>query len=133
MTVVVSGSFAEFDPEEVIEKIDGHLKVIFDRRENDKSAWFEKMRKNGKKKGFWFFKKILPWPEEELKRIWKYGFNSDDNWYCGSPKYRIWDKWDETIKTFERLKAFCQLSTDAGNVTVHLSKEDALFAYNWNV
>lgn len=131
MNNVISGSFAEFDPEEVIESVDRHLTDIYARREVEKQEWFDKKRKTGKVTGFWLWKKKVPYEQEELEIWWEKGLTGD--WYFESPKYRIWDKWDETIRAFERIKAFCQLATDAGNMTFHLSKEDALFAYNWNV
>lgn len=129
MTNVISGSFSEFNPEEVIERIEVHLKRIQIMKEDAKDEWFKTKREEGKKIGFWFLKKNVPWTEEELEEFWLKG---SGEWYFDSPKYEVWDTWNSTINRFQRILDFCQLATAAGNRTVHLSKEDALFAYNWS-
>lgn len=131
MNNVVSGSFAEFDPNSVIESINENLKIIFKTREDDKQKWFADRREKGKTTGIWWWKKTEPWDETELNELWLYGDDGDDGDFW-SAKYRLWDKWDYTISAFEKLRTFCELAIDQGNNSVHLSKEDAVFALNWN-
>lgn len=128
MTEKTTGSWSSFDPQEVIERIEVHLKRIEIIREDKKKEWFQEKREEGKTTGFWFFKKTVPWTEEELEKIWKYGAT---DFFLDSPKFALWNTWNQTVNNFERIRDFCQLATDAGNRTVNLSKEDALFAYNW--
>src|SRR5215217_2240633 len=129
MTDTTSGSFSQFNPAEVMERIDVHLERINIIREDTKSEWFSENRDKGKSVGFWPFRKTIRWKEEELEKLWKEG---DTGWYWDSPKYDLWDQWNTSVKNFERIRDFCQLAIDAGNKTVNLSKEDALFAYNWS-
>jgi len=129
MSEKTTGSWSSFDPQEVIERVEVHLKRIEILREDKKREWFQEKREKGKTTGFWFFKENVPWTEEELEKLWSHGY---DEWYWHSPKYELWDTWIATINNFERIRDFCQLAIDAGNRTVNLSKEDALFAYNWS-
>lgn len=132
MTDITTGSWSIFVPEEVIERIEVHLKRIEIIKNDAKEEWYKEKREEGNTTGFWFFKETKPWTEEELDEYWASGPPNRDAWYYFPPKYRIWDKWDTTINNFERIRDFCQLAIDAGNRTVNLSKEDALFAYNWS-
>lgn len=129
MSNTTSGSWSTFYPQEVIDRISVHLQRIEIGREDKKKEWFDNKREEGKKVGIPFFKKRVDYTKEELQRIWEYG---DDEWYWCSPKYEIWDTWNPTIRNFERIRDFCQLAIDTGNRTVNLSKEDALFAFNWS-
>ena len=130
MDNVVSGSFAQFSPEEAIKYIDSHLELIENTKAEDRQAWFDKMHERGKTTGIWFWKKTEPWDADELENIWIHGFG--DEWYW-APKRKHWDKWDETILAFNRLKSFCQVAIESGNTVVHLSKEDANFAFRWQL
>lgn len=126
---VISGSFAEFNPETVIDRINYWLSEIESTREKEKKKWFDEKRAEGVTTGFWFFKKNKPWNEDKLLNLWNYG--RGDDWYHETPKYKIWEYWNKAINKFERIKKFCELATDAGNSTVMLSKEDALWALDW--
>jgi hypothetical protein len=126
MTDVISGSFSEFDPQEAVRKIDEHLELLYKTRQDEKDAWFDRNREAVS--GILWWKKNKSYTNDELEEIWN---GSKSDWYFNSPKYRHWDHWYETIKAFNKIKSFCQLATAAGNKTVNLSKEDALFAYNW--
>lgn len=129
MTQVISGSFAEFDPEEVVWHIDEHLQHLRLTRQKEKDDWYEARKVEGKTVGSLFWKKTVPYTQQELDDYWHKG--KDDGWHFHSPKYNLWDCWSTTINKFEKLKSFCQLATAAGNRTVKLSKEDAVFAYDW--
>lgn len=127
MSNILTGSFAEFDPNEVIKSIDNHLLEIQKIKEKVKNDWMNERRIEGRKVGF-LFKKIVEWTTDELEKFWQFG---DQDWYLASPKYNLWDYWNEIISRFEKIKLFCQLAIAAGNQTVNLSKEDAVFALGW--
>lgn len=124
-----STSFSQFNPVEVIERINIHLLRLEIIKKEKKDEWFKEMRDEGKSVGFWPFKKKVPWDEEELERYWDKG--DEEEWFSFPPRYTVWSSWDNTKSRFERIKKFCQLATDEGNRTVNLTVSDALFAYNW--
>lgn len=126
MGKIITGSFAEFDPLKVIEHIDSQINRIEALKEEVKSRWFYDNRI--RTVGFWFFKKEIVLSDTKLEKIWN---GSEDDWYFARPKFISWNDYENTIFHLQRIRKFCQLATEAGNKTVKLSKEDALFAYTW--
>jgi hypothetical protein len=130
MTTKISTSFAEFNPEEVIERISFHLKRIEIIKKDNEIKWKDKLRVRQKSVGIWPFKRKVPWTEEEIDHVWIHGF-PNKSIFEASAKYYLNGKYEFTISEFKRISDFCQLAIDQGNKAVYLSKEDALFAFNW--
>lgn len=127
MTTKISTSFAEFNPKETIERISFHLKRIEIIKKETKEKWITQRIGRGKYVGFWPFYKWEPLTIEEAEDIWDNGVQN--SFY--TPKERAWEKLELQVARFKNISDFCQLAIEQGNKTVYLSKEDALFAFNW--